>query len=77
MPTVKSPPRGLREISCKGCHYVLEYCLEEVQHYTHDQDLGDTVDDEYDYIVCPRPACGKRTVIPKSSRSGFDPDYDL
>ena len=65
MPTVKSPPRGLREIDCKGCGYVLEFHPAEVQHYTLYQDLGDTIEDEYDYIVCPRQQCGKRTVIKK------------
>lgn len=75
MPTVKSPPRNLREVDCDGCGFVLEYRPSEVKHFTHDQDVGDTIDDEYDYIVCPRPGCKRRTKIvikPNYGTSDFD-----
>lgn len=60
MPTVKSPPKNLREVDCQGCGYVLEYRPSEVRHCSADYEEGDPA---YDYITCPRSQCKKRTVI--------------
>lgn len=64
---VKGPPRKAFEISCRGCGFVLEYIPADVRKYIPDPDLGDTSEDAYDYIICPRPECRKTTILPKPS----------
>lgn len=61
--TVIGPPKRARSIECSHCGYELSHLPSDVRHYHHDMDLGDTAEDEYDYIVCPQ--CRKRVVIEK------------
>lgn len=54
-------PVDLKQVTCTGCGYRLEYRLSDARVHRPDEDLGDT--DKYRYIVCPRPECGCRVKL--------------